>query len=75
MTDILIRDRKEWERCAKTVMKKDYTGKDVYFVEHTLAGEFALWAIKRSMTRGFFAGFVSALVLCVVIAGIVRLMH
>lgn len=74
MADVLIRTPQEWEDFVRLKVKNKIPDKDAFFVEHEMASEFSVWAIKRGIMRGLVYGIVGTLFFVVMLGFIVRLM-
>lgn len=74
MADVLIRTPKEWEDFARKMHADKISKSDQFFVEHEMAAEFSIWAIKRAITKGIAIGIVGTLFFVVMLGLIVRLM-
>jgi hypothetical protein len=74
MADVLIRTPKEWEDLAKNMRDEKISKSYQFFVEHDMAAEFSVWAIKRAITKGIAIGTVGTLFFVVMLGFIVRLM-
>lgn len=74
MADVLIRTPKQWEDLAKMMRDEKINKTDHFFVEHSMAAEFSMWAIKRAIGKGIVIGIVGTLFFVVMLGVIVRLM-
>jgi len=74
MADVLIRTPKQWEDLARNMRDQTVSRSDQFFVEHEMAAEFSVWAIKRAITKGIAIGTVGTLFFVVMLGFIVRLM-
>lgn len=73
MTDVLIRNPKEWESLVRAKRAEIVSEKDQFFVEHDMVEEFSLYAIRNSRLEGAIMGIIGTLVFAVILAAVVRL--
>jgi hypothetical protein len=74
MADVLIRTPQQWEDFVRSKVGNEISHKDEFFVEHQMAAEFSVWAIRRGTLRGLVYGIVGTLFFVVMLGFIVRLM-
>lgn len=73
MADVLIRTPKEWEDFTRLKVQEKIPEKDSFFVEHDMATDFSMWAIRNAMLRGLAFGIIGTLFFVVMLGIVVRL--